>query len=161
PRRESAAGGAVRVAVGLAAFNLTILVVGFALLYALGAARLRRRDLWLAGLAYLAGWGLLGVVLVLAVLAGVDPRLWHVLALAFVLVVACGLVGGRRPPEELLRRGRRTLLGGTVAGVGAIVLAIAAVSALIVAVQGEWPSEWDSWSIWVPRAETIYSFHGL
>ena len=42
-----------RIDLGLAALNLTYVLVGYALLYGLGQARLRVSDLRLVGLAYL------------------------------------------------------------------------------------------------------------
>jgi hypothetical protein len=151
----------VRAGFGLAAFDLTILAVGYAFLYALGAFRFRRRDLWLAGLAYLAGWALLGSVFALALLAGFDPRVWHVLLAAGVIVAVCATAGRRSPAVELVCAQRRTPLGTPVAALAGVVLVVAAVSALIVSIRGEWPSEWDSWQLWVPRAETVYYWHGL
>ena len=44
---------------------------------------------------------------------------------------------------------------------GGAVLAFAAAVALIVALKGTWPSEWDVWWFWLPKAKVIYYFHGL
>jgi hypothetical protein len=39
---------------------------------------------------------------------------------------------------------------------------VAAVAfAMIVALKGTWPSEWDVWWFWLPKAKVIYYFHGL
>jgi hypothetical protein len=222
------------VEVGMVAWDAILLAVGYAALYGLGASR-PRPDLRLLPLAFLTGWALLGVVLSIGLVAGLDPSVPHVV-LAAAAICAVSAVAGRRvardpllapwPGDRLARAvsgalGRRpstfrlTLAAGAIllaaliaawlsssfhpggavyAALGAavvaaaaapararslavshrrrilpavfvlgssIVLATAAVTALIVAIKGDWPSEWDSWGFWVPKGETIYYWHGL
>lgn len=83
------------------------------------------------------------------------------------VVVSAAALGGvyavadRRRLRELARNEPWRLLAGLAAAASVVVLLLATVAALIVAIKGEWPSEWDSWSIWLPRAETVFYWHGL
>ena len=223
------------VELGVATWDLTLIVVGYAALYGIGAAGLRPPDVQLVPLAFLAGWALIGVVFSLTILVGFDPSVPHVLIAACVLCLAGAAFHRRVPHFELLRpravplwpgvsrvvfgRGRRSTaravcvtglaLGGALlaivgvatsdasfaqvlaavgvlcvagavvarrrildavrghalaaaaAGAAAAVLVLSATTAVIVAVKGTWPSEWDSFLLWGPRAEEIYFYHGL
>ena len=160
---ELAGGRALnRAYLGLLAFNVVVLGVGFALLYGLGLARSRRSGWRLVPLAYLLGWALLGSLLTFLLIAGVDPGVVTVTLVA-ALVVGVSIFAGRRVPKtESIATGRRMgPLATLTAFGGAAVLAIAVGAALIVAIQGTWPSEWDVWWFWIAKAKVIYYFHGL
>ena len=151
-----------RIYLGLVANNLVIVGVGFALLYAIGLARLRLREWRLIALAYLLGWALLGTVLTFLLIAGLDPEIGTVVAVAVVIGAASVFAGRRVPRAEIVAVGRRGhLLGSLAALAGAAVLAFAAIAALIVSIKGTWPSEWDVWGFWLSKAKVIYYFHGL
>lgn len=151
-----------RVYLGLLANNLLILGVGFALLYALGFARLRRSEWRLLALAYLLGWALLGSVLTFLLIAGLDPRVVTFVLVSAAIVVASVFIGRRVPKTEIVAiRGRGHPLAALTALAGAVLLSIASVSALIVSIRGTWPSEWDVWGFWLSKAKTIYYFNGL
>ncbi len=142
--------------------NLLILAAGAALLYALGFVRFRRSEWRLLALAYLAGWALLGSVLTFLLIAGVDPEVTTVVVVVAAIVAVSGFVGRRVPKTEIVATRRDGSPLAVLAALGgAAVLMIASVSALIVAVKGTWPSEWDAWTFWLPKASTIYYFHGL
>src|SRR6478609_7219919 len=84
-----------RLDLGLIAQNLLILTLGYALLYALGFARIRRADLLLVGIAYLGGWALLGTVLSLALMAGVHSGVLSTVVVVAVLVALLAFAGRR------------------------------------------------------------------
>jgi hypothetical protein len=151
-----------RVYLGLAANGVVYLAVGYALLYALGLARLRRGDLRLAGLAYLAGWALLGVALSVALSLGAHLGLPGILLVAALLVAVCGAVGTRveSMPAPRVDHGGHPV-ARTVAAIAAAILAIELVAALVVAVQNLWTPDIDVMTAWLPRAEIVYYSHQL
>jgi hypothetical protein len=147
---------------GLVVNNVLILGVGVALLYALGLARFRLGEWRLLALAYLLGWALLGSALTFLLIAGIGPSVVTVVLVAAAIAVACFFVGRRVPKTEIVAiRPRGHPLAVLTALTGAVVLAGAAVTALIVAVMGTWPSEWDVWGFWLPKAKSIYYLEGL
>jgi hypothetical protein len=151
-----------RIYLDLAAYNLLLVAVGYAFLYGLGLARLRLREWRLVALSYLLGWAVLGIVLTLLLIAGLDPEVTTVLLAAAAICAVAALVGRRLPATELVATGRRTGgLGLLAATAGAGVLLVAAAAALIVSIKGTWPSEWDVWGFWLAKAKVIYYFHGL
>src|SRR5262249_48238478 len=148
--------------VGVVLLDAVVVLVGFGFLYAVGLARPRLADVRLAGLAFLVGWALLGVALSFALVVGVDPSIGHVLVVAALLCIVCTCAGrGRVAPLELIVARPRRIGAAVVVSAATVVLAIAAVSALVVAFKGQWGVEEDAWNFWIPRAETIYYFHGL
>jgi hypothetical protein len=151
-----------RVDLGLAANAACFLVVGYALLFALGFAELRLRDVRLLGLSYLAGWALLGSVLSLTLIAGIDLGVATVVLVTAGLVAGCALVGTRtsRATSVPARQDRHPLAVLAVA-LAAVILLTAAVAAIVVAVKGQWNPDWDAVVFWIPRAETIYYSGGL
>ena len=151
-----------RIYVGLVAYNALLIGVGYALLYAFGMARLRRSEWRLLALAYLLGWAFLGSVLTLFLIAGVNPGIATVVVVAALSVEVSVLVGRRMRKTELVaHRPRGSPLALLTAIAGAAVLAAAVAFAMIVALKGTWPSEWDVWWFWLPKAKVIYYFHGL
>lgn len=151
-----------RIDLGLAANAAVVLAVGHALLYALGLARLRASDLRLVGLSYLAGWALLGSALSLALVVGIGPNLRAVGIVAATLVGACAAVGRRTtalPPGT--RASSRHPLALASAAVGALIVAVASVTALAMSFRGDYTGYWDSVQFWIPKAETIYYDGGL
>jgi hypothetical protein len=149
-----------RVYLGLAANGAVFLAVGYALLYALGLARLRRSDLCLLGLAYLAGWALLGSVLSLSLMAGIHLRLATILVVAALLAVGCALVGRRAPavPSAPVDHGSHPA-AKAAAAIAAAIIAIELVAAVVVAVQNLWTPDIDVMTAWLPRAEIVYYAH--
>jgi hypothetical protein len=109
--------------------------------------------------ALLAGLGLIVLTVAGALFERFRAELRQTVVLVAVVAAICVLASA----SSGLRSGLsfRRLATGAATAIGAAVLALAAVGALIVAVKGEWPSEWDSWGFWIPRAETIYYWHGL
>jgi hypothetical protein len=106
---------------------------------------------------YGAGLALFAVVVVVGLAIEFGTGIGH------VMVVAAGLcalvvVAARR---RLLRMEAGRLLGGALAAVAAGVLVLAAASALIGVIKGTWPPDPDSWGFWVPKATTIFYWHGL
>ncbi len=145
---------------GLIANDVVILGVGFAFLYALGLAR-RLGDFRLVGLAFLAGWAMVGVVLCGLLMLGVPVRLPTILIAAGSLVAACVLVGRRTPPVPGGSAARsRNPLALAAALCGAAVIAVEAVAALVVSLT-DWDAQIDFILFWGPRAETIYYHGGL
>ena len=156
------------VDLGLAIDNAVLVAVGYAVLYALGIVELRLGSLVFVGLAYLVGWACIGVLLTLALLAGIDPGIPTFLVIAGAIIVCSGLYRARRPgstftPREHAPRSRRaSLLAALPAVLGATMLAIGSLAALSVAVKGQlYAGYLDSFDFWIPKAETIYYAHGI
>ena len=150
----------LRALAGLAAFNLVLLVVGAAVLAALRGGRSRYELVRSAGLAYMLGVALMGVVLSLELVLGI-PFSFVSIVLTCVLLAA-GAIGLRRP----LARWRPHLPPGRVRGIGPVsvafgVLVIVYLEALFRAGRLAGLSAWDAWAFWVPKAKAIYYFGGL
>ena len=147
---------------GLAAFDVTATIVGYALLYGLGIAERSVGSIRLAGLAFLSGWATLGVFLSLGETIGLDPDLPEFFAVAAVLIAACA--GARRlaPPVSRVsaNTGSSWLARGTALVGGSLVVLTLGV-AVLEASKTAADMSWDAWQFWLPKAEAIYYFHGL
>jgi hypothetical protein len=146
---------------GLAAADVIVLVVGYALLFALGIAR----DLGavgMVGLAYLAGWGALGTSLSYALVAGFRLTLVTVLVTAALLALLAGVVGVRTPKLAAARPSPPPNQLARVAAItGAAIILVAGLSALVVAARSSWTPDVDTLALWIPHAQVIYYTHGL
>ena len=155
----------MRVAVGLAANDLLFPVVGFAFLYLLGLAASFGNGLRLLGLSYLTGWALLGAALSIGLMLGLPLTIWSVVAVAAALVAGCMLGGRHRhaPPSVDPAPVAGSALNRWVTRIGAALLGVGVLAALITAVRGEWnpASDYDALWFWLPKAATIYYAHGL
>jgi hypothetical protein len=156
------------VDLGLTIDNALLVAVGVAVLYALGIVELRVRSLLFAGLAYLVGWACIGVVLTMALVAGLDPGIPAFLVSAGAIVGVCGLYRARRwpsisaPREEAPKSGGASLLTALPAVLGAAMIVIASLAAIAVSVKGQlYAGYLDSFDFWIPKAETIYYAHGI
>jgi hypothetical protein len=147
---------------GLFGLDAVYLAVGYALLHAIGLARLRVRDLQLVGLAYLAGWALMGVVLSLMLMAGIPLRIATVLASGGVVVAVCAAIA-RLGEAEVRPLAPRTWNAHAfaVSAVGAVVIAVGAVAALITSFTSLWSADYDLLVAWLPRARILYTLHGF
>jgi len=155
-----------RIDLGLVALDAVFLLVGYALLYALGLARLGRGDLRVIGVSYLAGWALLGSVLSLTLMAGIGSGVVTVVVISALLAAGCVAAGrrtARSQPETtpVLERRTRPPLAVLAAGLGAAILVIDAVAAIVVSVKSVWTTDIDVLTAWLPRAGIIYNYHHL
>ncbi|TML04777.1 MAG: hypothetical protein E6G36_04920 [Actinobacteria bacterium] len=145
--------------VGLVALNLVLLAVGGTTLYALRGLRSWNEALRLAGLAYMLGVALTGVVFVLELVVGLSLSLPAILVTEAALAGA-GLLTGhvlRRPaPGTKLTLRRISLAGAAFGG-----LAIVYGEALFRSGRLAGLYEFDGWAFWVPKAKAIYFFGGL
>jgi hypothetical protein len=145
--------------VGLVALNLTIMIVGAAALYAL-------RGLWswsdavrLAGVAYMLGVALCGVVFVFELVVGLPFSLAGILATEAVLALGAVLIGrglGRPRPTGMLALPRLSVLSVTFG-----VLLVVYFEGLFRSGRLAGLYEFDGWAFWVPKAKAIYFFGGL
>jgi hypothetical protein len=146
---------------GMAAADVLLLVVGYALLFGLGIAR-DLAAIRMIGLAYLVGWGALGSSLSYALMGGAHLTIVTVVVTVTLLVLVAGLVGMRLPrvgaprpsppPSELARVGAIT---------AAPIILVAGLSALVVAAQSSWTPDVDTLALWIPHAQVIYYKHLL
>jgi hypothetical protein len=146
---------------GLAALDALLTVLGYALLIGLGVVRSATRALRFLGLAFLSGWSLLGVVLTLALSLGLDAGLAVVFAVVGAGIVVCLAIRPRLPAVVLVPRPREGPAGAAVALVGAALVVATAISAVAESLRAVTDMSYDVWSFWLPKAETIYYFHGL
>lgn len=150
----------VRALAGLAGFNLILLVVGAAALAALRGWRSWHELLRSAGLAYMLGVALVGVVLSLELVVGVPFSFPSVVVTCALLVLAAMVL--RRPlarwqPHPPSERARG--IGPVSVAFG--VLVVVYLEALFRAGRLAGLSAWDAWAFWVPKAKAIYFFGGL
>ena len=141
---------------GLVAFDLTAIAVGYALLHGLGM----RPELRRLPLAFLSGWALIGVLLSTWLALGFSVNLLVVLVVAVVAIAVS--VWCRRffptleqhplpRPDDALRRGL-IVLGGAL-------LALGLVTAFIYGLRAEADSSQDLYTTWLVKAKAIYFFH--
>jgi len=156
------------VDLGLTIDNVVLVVVGYVVLYAIGTVELRLGSLLFVGLAYLVGWACIGVLLTLALLAGINPGIPTFLVIAGGIVGFSGLYGARRSAPistsraQVSRSGVAWLLAALPAVLGATMIAIASLAAISVGVKGQlYAGYLDSFDFWIPKAETIYYAHGI
>ncbi|HUP22007.1 MAG TPA: hypothetical protein VNB06_03600 [Thermoanaerobaculia bacterium] len=146
---------------GLACLNALFLAVGSSVVWSLRGWRTWRCYLRLAGLAYLLGVTLLGVVWTFLLVSGVPfGGAAILLSAALVCAVALGVairLGRTRPvlgvPAVLTRLSLFAVAGVALAGLLAEALFRGA------RLQGLYA--FDAWAFWIPKAEAIYFFGGL
>ena len=151
-----------RLDLGPLALDLMYLAVGYALLYATGIVRLRRGDVRFVGLAFLAGWALMGSVLSLLLMAGIGLYVATVPVAAVVVAAACVGVARWRPnrvPPGVAHGWSAP--GAIVAGLAGAVIVVAGAAAVLTAVGSQWNPEFDLLSTWLPRAQIVYYLHQL
>jgi hypothetical protein len=148
---------------GVLLFNVVLVAVGTALLWALGAYDWLTDPVRLAGVAYLAGLAALIVLLTLELVVGI-PVTGASSALSLLLLLAIGLGAGvaqRRP------RLARTPGGWRFPRISIFVAACLA--GIVVYMQGLFRqarlattlAEFDGWWNWIPKAKAIYYFGRL
>lgn len=147
---------------GLLAFDLTVLAIGYAALYGLGIVRSRRLALRGVALAFFTGWALLGVCLTTALVCGLRFGLVSILVASVLLIAAC--IGVRRFFPALGRApvadsGEPLLQGLIVVGAGVIVLAL--VAAFVTGLRADADASYDLYAFWLLKAKAIYFFHGV
>ena len=147
--------------IGLAGRDATVLVVGYAVLYCVGVAR-NHAAIKLAGLAFIVGYGVLGVVVAYLLMIGASFGVGTVLAAAGVLVVVCIAAAPLVPsvPAVTYSSQLRDPVHRTTVIVGAAVIVCAAAAALVVAIRSPWPADADTIGLWVPHAGVIYKGEG-
>ena len=152
----------MRIDLALLALDLIYLAAGYALLYATGIVRLRPGDVRFVGLAFLAGWALMGTVLSLLLMAGIGLYIATVPVASAVVVAACVGIALRRPnrvPAGIVHA--RSVPAAIVAGVAGIVIMVAGAAAVLTALGSQWNPEFDLLSAWLPRAQIVYYLHQL
>jgi hypothetical protein len=152
---------------GLVAFNLVVFGVGATSLYAIRGLRSWNELIRLAGVAYMLGVALTGIVFVFELVVGLSPSLGVILTTAAVLTLAALAVGnrlGRPRPGGRLTLGRISLTGA-IFGAAFIVYAEALFRSGRLAGLYEfdgggsgcrkgWPS--ISWAAWIASSSRRY-----
>lgn len=152
----------IRALAGLVALNVSVLVVGCALLFGLRGWRSWTELARLAGVAYVLGLAALFVVFTFELVVGIPFGLATIVLTSIVLTaagVAYGWRCGRRlPPLQVVGAvGRPSLLVGLF--VAAIVVYF---QAYFRSARLEGPGrDWDAWRAWTLRAKSIFYDGGL
>ena len=144
---------------GLGALNLTLLIVGAAALYALRGLRSWNEAVRLAGVAYMLGVALCGVVFVFELVVDLPFSLGAILVTEVVLALAAVVIGwglGRPRPT-----GRLSLPRLSALSVAFSAFFILYCEALFRSGRLAGLYEFDGWAFWVPKAKAIYFFGGL
>lgn len=148
----------MRAELGLAAVSLGLWLVGAAILLASGILSLDRRSLlvW-SGAAYLVGTAAVGLVLTVALVAGIGVSSRNVvLAIVAVTVVGVGAWRLRRVPPlpPATQRAGDRFVKIAAAAVFALFLFAGSALALVQPIEN-----WDGWAIWGVKALLLYD-HG-
>ena len=155
----------MRAAGGLVALDLVFAATGLALLWALRGFRTWGEVLRLAGLAYLLGVAVFGVLGTWALVAGSSVSPAVVVAIAAAVAVASAAAArriGRGLPKALLapRRPERHRWLGLACAAGTALYLANFLRAARLQTQFTLP-EWDVWSSWTTKAKVFYFFGGL
>jgi hypothetical protein len=145
--------------IGLVALNVTLMIVGATALYALRGLRSWNDAVRLAGVAYMLGVALCGVVFVFELVVGLPFSLAGILVTEAVLSVGAVLVG--RVLERPRPAGRLSLPRLSAVGVTFGALFVVYCEALFRSGRLAGLYEFDGWAFWVPKAKAIYFFGGL
>jgi hypothetical protein len=144
--------------------QLVVLAAGYAFLRALGIAELNASDVRLVGLAYLAGWASTGLLAVCALILGLGESLPLLLALVAIEIAVCLWIGRKtRPLDAPTVEQSRHPAAVAVSWISVALIAVSALSAVVVASRVEWDSsqDGDAFAFWLPHAEIVYRSHGL
>jgi hypothetical protein len=145
---------------GLAANNALFLGLGYAVLYALGLKR-AKDALRMAGLAYVCGWAVVGIGLSYALMVGLGVDIPTVVGLAVTVTVLCVAVGHfTRPIPVVTSPSPHRVLGTVALAIGAAVIAVTTLAAMIIALKASWTPDIDVVYTWLPKAEIIYYHPG-
>lgn len=149
----------IRALAGLAALATWYTLIGCLVLWAFGAIDTRRRIARYAGLGFVIGFALTGVLLTVLLLAGVPftggAVVWLLLAEAVAVAVIGRRVGRALPGHS---DGRRWLNYPTALG---IALAGLFFEALFAGARLQGLQADGAWSHWVPKAKAVFFFDGL
>jgi hypothetical protein len=151
----------VQAIAGLVLLNAFLLAVGTFVLFALREFGSWGEPVRLAGLAYLLGVAVSGVVWVLELVAGIPFTLATVLLTGVAVAGVSALIAkrlGRSPPPRPPAVSLPRLSVLTAIFVAATVVVL---EALFRAGRLRGLYEYDAWAFWVPKAKAIYFFHGL
>ena len=145
---------------GIALLDLVYAGVGSCALVGLGLVRSGRSFVLHLGLALLVGWALVGTVTSMLLIAGLAAVVWQVLAVSVLVAAAC-LALTLRVATAITRfapnpGGLATWVAAGGAGVLLVLLEALGRRSL-----NSEPSDWDVWSFWLPKAESIVYFHGI
>jgi len=151
-----------RELIGVIALTAGYTTVGAAVLYGIGLLRTVRQSLRLMGLAIIVGWVLTGIGLSLALAIGLSVSVVTTGALWAVIAVLAFLGGRVLPPFPLrAARSEQTLVGRSIALVGAGLLAVDLTALAWRSANPSGQLHADVWNFWLPKAKTIYFFDGL
>jgi hypothetical protein len=146
--------------VGIALLDAMYVAVGTSALVGLGIVRGGRTFVVYLGLALLAGWALVGTITSLLLMGGLAAVVWEV-ALGAVLVALAWLALARRVSSAVTRFALNPPGPATWVAVAGAGVLLALLGALFRRSLYAEPVDWDAWSFWLPKAESIVYFHGL
>jgi hypothetical protein len=146
---------------GLLTLDVAFVATGVAVLFGIGLIVDRRSAILRSGLAFTVGWASYGIGATLLLTAGGALGVAISLVICAVVSAAALLLGPRIPraaPRAIPpRRSRLDWLGAPFAVLLGVYLAVLCWRS----VPGEADTNWDSWAFWLPKARSIYYFHGL
>jgi hypothetical protein len=148
-----------RAIAGLVALNVALLAAGTGALWAMRGFRTWASLLRLAGLGYLIGVGLFGILWTELLVVGV-PFGGVGLVVSLAGIAACGVVVGRLRGMPLPRRST----GGVAVAPAAVLASAAGVALAGLLLEASWLQSlqaYDGWAFWVPKGKAIFLFGGL
>jgi hypothetical protein len=144
---------------GLVALDLLLFVTGMVVIWGLGLARDRRGWVRFAGLGFIVGWACYGIAATVALTLGSPLGVRTTLGICVALAASGVFIRRRVGTVELVSAPRYFRLPvGRIFAV--LVFAYLAVLAWR-SVPGQADPNWDSWAFWLPKARSLYYFHGL
>jgi hypothetical protein len=153
-----------RAILGLAALNGAYAALGLSLLWAIRGLPRSGDVLRLAGIGYLLGVAVFGVLWTELLVLGVPFGGWGVvLTLGFGMLAACtaALALGRPRPRRSAGSRPPGAAVAVLAGAAGIALTGLLLEALFRSARLQSLQAYDAWAFWVPKAKAIYLFGGL
>lgn len=145
--------------VRLAVLHTGLLAAGTGLLFALGGVPTRRDAARLAGVSYLLGLSVLGIVWTCLLAVGLSFRLATVAATIGFVAAAGALVGRRRGFS--LERGAPLASRAVIVTAAGIAVVGVYLEALFRSARLEGLYSFDGWAFWVPRGKAIFYTGGF
>ena len=149
----------IREYVGLIGLDVLLLATGTAAVWGVGLGRDPRGVAKIASLGLIVGWALYGIAATFALTLGSPLGVLTTIGVCLAIGVGGMLTSRHLPALKMVPAPRllRLPVGQLFAAALFVYLAVLGWRS----VPGQADPNWDSWAFWLPKAKSLYYFHGL